>query len=184
MRSSTHATAGAAIPSLSPYVGLGCTLPPHRMFFSMRGKLTGCPSIEMFVTLSQGIGVSCPQLEEKRRRALLYADFPSSTCLGSMAVGQHSVKHSGPTKALGNPPALIRKCLQSHVCMVYSTAVYTAWSRVCAGCSRPGCSTVTLGGRPLLSPIQTRWRCSDAAGAGTVLGLCSDQGTTHVCKAA
>jgi len=61
------------------------------MFFSMRGKLTGCPGIEMFVTLSQGIGVSCPQLEEKRRRALLYADFPK----------QHVPRLYGSRAALG-----------------------------------------------------------------------------------
>jgi hypothetical protein len=57
--------------------------------------------------------------------------------------------------ALSRTTVLIRKCLQSHACMVYSTAVYTAWERMCAEHDRSGCSTVTLGGRPLPSPIQT-----------------------------
>ena len=56
------------------------------------------------------IGVSCSQLEEKRQGTL---STPPST------------------NALGSPPVLIRKGLQSHVCMLYSTAVYIAWGRAC-----------------------------------------------------
>ena len=56
------------------------------------------------------IGVSCSQLEEKRQGTL-------STPLS--------------TNALGSLAVLIRKGLQSHVCMLYSTAVYIAWGRAC-----------------------------------------------------
>jgi hypothetical protein len=69
-------------------------------------------------------------------------DFRSGMCL---------------TNAPGQLAVLIRKYLQSHARMLYSTAVYTAWGSVRAECRRPGCATVTLGGRPLLSPIQIRW---------------------------
>ena len=50
-------------------------------------------------------------------------------------------------KRAGESGVLIRKCLQSHACLLYSTAIYIAWGKVCAECGCSGCYTVTLGGR-------------------------------------